>query len=185
MQQQTYRAVVGMLAVTGLRVGEAIRLGSDDVCLRTCIVRVIGTKFGKSREVPLDPSSAEALGAYVESRDLWWPQPCDESFFLSTTGTTLSYSRVRSTFQTLVQRAGLRPRDGRCRPRLHDLRHTVACKILVEWHRDGLDVQSRLPLLSTFLGHGKPEDTYWYLSAVPELLGQVARRLEDTFEDGR
>ena len=185
LQQRTYQAMVGLLAVTGCRVGEVIRLDRDDVCLSTGIVHVIASKFNKSREVPLHPTAVEALGRYVEDRDRLCPQPRSASFFLSTAGTTLTYSRVRSTFQRLTQRAGLLPRAGRCRPRIHDLRHRLACTVLIDWYRSGIDVQARLPLLSTFMGHVKPESTYWYLSAVPELLGLASRRLETTFEEGR
>jgi integrase/recombinase XerD len=185
LQQHTYQAMVGLLAVTGCRVGELIRLDRDDVCLSTGIVRVIGSKFNKSREVPPHPTAVEALGRYVEDRDRLCPQPRSRSFFLSTAGTTLSYSTVRSTFQRLSQRAGLLPRAGRCRPRIHDLRHSLACTVLIDWYRSGVDVQARLPLLSSFMGHVKPESTYWYLSASPELLGLASRRLEDTFEEGR
>lgn len=182
LQAHTYQTLVGLLAVTGLRVGEAIRLNRDDVCLGSGLVRVIKSKFNKSREVPLHPTTVEALRRYVECRDRLCPQPRSGSFFLSTVGTTLTYSTVRSTFQRLAHEAGLRPRAGRCRPRLHDLRHSLACEILIGWYRDGVDVNARLPLLSTWLGHVKPESTYWYLSAVPELLGLASRRLEDTFE---
>jgi integrase/recombinase XerD len=185
MQRNTYHALVGLLAVSGCRVGEVIRLSRDDVHLSTGLIRVTKSKFNKSREVWLHPTTVEALQRYVEVRDQLCPQPRSGSFFLSTTGTTLSYSTVRSTFQRLVQQAGLRPRTGRCRPRIHDLRHTLACKILIGWYRDGLDVQARLPLLSTWMGHVKPESTYWYLSGVPELLGVAAHRLEDAFEGER
>lgn len=182
LQQHTYHALVGLLAVTGCRVGEVIRLDRDDVRLGTGLVRVTKSKFNKSREIPLHPSTVEALQRYVQVRDRLCPKPRSGSFFLSTAGSTLTYSRVRSTFQRLAQQAGLRPRTGRCRPRIHDLRHSLACKILIGWYRAGVDVQAQLPLLSTWMGHVKPESTYWYLSAVPELLGVAAHRLEDTFE---
>jgi integrase/recombinase XerD len=185
LQARTYQTLVGLLAVTGLRVGEGIRLAQDDVCLDSGLVRVIGSKFNTSREVPLHPSSVKALRHYVECRDRLCPKPRCDSFFLSTTGTTLTYSRVRSTFRRLAQQAGLRPRSEQCRPRIHDLRHSLACNVLIDWYGSGVDVQARLPLLSTFMGHAKPESTYWYLSAVPELLGLAARRLEDTFEGDR
>lgn len=185
LQQHTYQALVGLLAVAGLRVGEGIRLNRDDVCLDSGVVRVIRSKFDKSREVPLHPSSVAALRHYAQCRDRLCPRPRCDSFFVSTTGTRLDYSTVRSIFHRLTREAGLRPPSGRCRPRIHDLRHSLACKVLIGWYRDGGDVQARLPLLSTFIGHAKPEATYWYLSATPELLGLAARRLEDTFEGGR
>jgi len=183
IRAHTYQALIGLLAVTGMRIGEAIRLERDEVCLGSGLVRVTRSKFGKSREVPLHPSSVTALRRYAECRDRLCPRPRCDSFFVSSTGTTLSYSSVRSTFQRLTWEAGLRPRGERCRPRIHDLRHSAACAILIDWYRSGVDVQTQLPLLSTFLGHVKPASTYWYLSAVPELLGLAANRLEDTFEE--
>lgn len=155
------------------------------MCLDAGLVRVIRSKFGKSREVPLHPSTVEALQRYADSRDRLCPNPRCDSFFVSTAGTTLTYSTVRSIFQGLAHEAGLRPGAERCRPRIHDLRHSLACATLIGWYRSGVDVQARLPLLSTFMGHVKPESTYWYLTGVPELLGLAARRLEDTFEGDR
>jgi site-specific recombinase XerD len=182
LQRCTYDTLVGLLAVTGLRVGEAIRLNRGDVCLDLGLVRILGSKFNKSREVPLHASTVNGLRRYAQHRDRLCPEPDSEAFFLSTSGTRLSPSRVRSTFRQLVRDAGLTPRSVRCRPRIHDLRHTLAVNTLLGFYRDGLDVQARLPLLSTWLGHVKPESTYWYLTAVPELLGLAAHRLEDTFE---
>lgn len=185
MRRCTYEALVGLLAVTGLRVGEAIRLGRDDVCADPGLVRVIGSKFGKSREVPLDPSTVEALCRYAQRRDQLCPGPQAGSFFLSATGERLVYRSVLSVFHRLTRHAGLGPRSERCRPRIHDLRHSFAVSTLVDWHRAGMDVQAMLPLLSTYMGHVDPKSTYWYLTATPELLGLAARRLEDAFEAGR
>ena len=183
--RHTYQALIGLLAVTGLRVGEAIRLDRSDVCLGSGLVRVLESKFNKSREVPLHPSSVEALSRYAQDRDRLCPEPRSESFFLSTAGTRLNYTSVRSIFARLASEAGLGPRASRCRPRIHDLRHSLAVNSMLDWYRDGAEVQSRLPLLSTWLGHVKPESTYWYLSAVPELLALAAGRLEDSFERAR
>ena len=182
LQRCTYDTLVGLLAVTGLRVGEAIRLNRADVCLDLALVQILGSKFNKSREVPLHASTVNALSRYAQHRDRLCPEPDSEAFFLSTTGTRLCPSRVRTTFRQLVRDAGLTPRSPRCRPRIHDLRHTLAVNTLLGFYRDGLDVQARLPLLSTWLGHVKPESTYWYLTAVAELLALASQRLEDTFE---
>jgi len=114
--------------------------------------------------VPLHASTVNALSHYAQHRDRLCPEPDSEAFFLSTTGTRLCPSRVRTTFRQLVRDAGLTPRSPRCRPRIHDLRHTLAVNTLLGFYRDGLDVQARLPLLSTWLGHVKPESTYWYYS---------------------
>jgi integrase len=185
LQRCTYDTLVGLLAVTGMRAGEAIRLDRADVCLDLGLVRVLDSKFNKSREVPLHLSAVDALRRFAQLRDRLCPEPGSEAFFLSTTGSRLCSSRVRSTFRRLVRDAGLTPRSSRCRPRIHDLRHTLAVNTLLGFYRDGLEVQARLPLLSTWLGHVKPESTYWYLSAVPELLGLASHRLEDTFEADR
>jgi integrase len=182
--RHTYHALVGLIAVTGLRVGEAIRLDRGDVELDAGVVRVWQSKFGKSREVLLHPSAVEALAVYARDRDRLCPTPRCDAFFLSSAGARLIYCNVWSTFSKLARTAGLSPRSPRCRPRIHDLRHSFACATLVDWHRTGADVQTLLPLLSTWMGHVDPKSTYWYLSASPELLGIAARRLEDTFEGG-
>lgn len=182
LKAATYQTLIGLLAVSGLRVGEAIRLDRDDVDGRHGLLRIIKSKFGKSRELPLHPSTVQALHAYARQRDRLYPQASSPSFFVSTAGTRLLAANVRGTFARLVRAAGLKPRSPRCRPRLHDLRHSFAVASLLDWYRAGVDVQARLPLLSTYLGHVEPGSTYWYLSAAPELLALAARRLEQTVE---
>jgi integrase len=167
------------LAVTGLRIGEALRLDRDDVDLAAGVLRVRETKFGKSRHVPIYASTVAALAAYRRRRDNLCPRPRVRSWFVSTTGTRLLYCGVHRTWLGLVEAAGLTPRSGACRPRPHDLRHRFAVMTLLGWYRDGLDVQARLPLLSTYLGHTHPQNTYWYLTGTPELLTIVAARLDD------
>jgi integrase/recombinase XerD len=181
----TYPTLFGLLAVSGLRLGEAIGLDRDDVDARHGLVRVINSKFGKSREVPLHPSAMRALGAYSRRRDRLCPRPASEAFFLSTAGTRLLRANVQRTFIRLKRALGHTPSSPRCRPRLHDLRHRFAVGTLIDWYREGVDVQARLPLLSTYMGHAEPADTYWYLTAAPELLGLAARRLEPTIEQVR
>jgi integrase len=168
-----------------MRVGEAIRLDRADVRLGTGVVRVLASKLGKSREVLLHPSAADALGRYELLRDRLCPAPRAHSFLLSSAGTRLIYCNVASTFRKLSRTAGLRPRSARCRPRIHDLRHSFAVKTVVGWLDAGADVQALLPLLSTWMGHVDARSTYWYLSAAPELLGVAARRLEDAFGGDR
>jgi integrase len=182
LQAITYRTLIGLLAVSGLRVGEAIGLDRGDVDDRDGLVRVIKSKFGKSREVPLDTSAMRALGAYSQRRDRLCPRPVCEAFFLSTAGTRLHAANVRRVFSRLVRAVGLKPRSARCRPRLHDLRHRFAVNTLLDWHRAGVDVQARLPWLATYMGHTEPANTFWYLTATPELLGLVAERLEPALE---
>jgi integrase len=176
----TYETLIGLLAVTGMRVGEAIGLDRGDLDRSDGVVTVRFGKFGKSREIPLHPGTVEALETYARVRDTRCPRSKTPSLFVSTSGTRLIYNNVHFEFHRLVDRAGLKPRSQRCRPRPHDLRHTFAVDTLIGWYRDGGDVEARLPLLSTYLGHRDPGSTYWYLSAAPELLALAARRLEET-----
>jgi integrase len=136
------------------------------------------SKFGKSREVPVHASTVDALAAYTRERDRLCRRPVGPAFFISTAGTRLLYCNAHLGWLDLVRRAGLKPRSARCRPRPHDLRHSFAVRTLLDWYRDGADVQARMPLLSTYLGHVHPANTYWYLSAAPELLHLVAARLD-------
>jgi integrase len=178
LRAATFETLVGLLAVTGLRIGEALRLDRDDVNLDDGVLRIREAKFGKSREVPLHPSTVVALAAYTRRRNELCPCPRDPSFFVSTAGTRLLYCNAHLGWLDLVRRAGLKPRSARCRPRPHDLRHGFAVRTLLGWYRNGDDVQARMPLLSTYLGHVDPANTYWYLSAAPELLTIVAARLD-------
>lgn len=174
----TYETLIGLLAVTGLRVGEAINLDRVDVDPAARVLTVVNGKFGKSRQVPLHASTLARLADYARRRDGLLPTPTASTFFLSTTGTRLSACRVEATFRALVRAAGLQPRSARCRPRLHDLRHTFAVSTVLDWYRDGQDVQTRMPLLSACLGHVDPSATYWYLSTAPELMALACDRLE-------
>jgi len=121
-----------------------------------------------------------ALATYAQLRDEHCPRPKTASFFVSRAGDRLVLVTVQSTFHRLVRDAGLKARSERCRPRLHDMRHSFACAVLLGWYRAGVDVEANLPLLSTYLGHSSPSGTYWYLSAVPELLSLAAERREHT-----
>ncbi|HET6951746.1 MAG TPA: tyrosine-type recombinase/integrase [Acidimicrobiales bacterium] len=184
LRAATFETLVGLLAVSGLRIGEALRLDRDDVDLDDGVLHVRQTKFGKSREVPLHPSTVNALAAYARRCDELCPRPRDPSFFISPAGTRVLYCNAHLAWLDLVRRAGLQPRSATCRPRPHDLRHSFAVCTLLGWYRDGVDVGAHMPLLSTYLGHVHPANTYWYLSAAPELLALVAGRL-DAGEDQR
>jgi integrase/recombinase XerD len=177
-----YQTLIGLLAVTGLRLGEAIRLDRDDVDHRHRLLRIIDSKFGKSREVVLHDSTMRALSEYERLRDQRFPQPRCDAFLVSLRGTRLRKTCIHHMFARLLQVASLAPRSPRCRPRPHDFRHAFAVRTLLEWYRDGVDIQARLPLLSTYMGHVNPASTFWYLTASPELLGLVAARLESTIE---
>jgi integrase len=182
LRAATYRTLFGLLAVSGMRVGEAIHLNRDDVDLERGLLVVWQGKFRKSREVPLQPSTVEALQAYRKRRDELRPRRKQASFFISTVGTRLCESAVRSTFAQLVRWAGLEPKSPACRPRIHSLRHTFAVATLLGWYRAGDDVMAKVPLLSTYLGHVGPVATYWYLQATPDLLAQAVGRLENFLE---
>ncbi len=174
----TYETLMGLLAVTGMRVGEVIRLDRSDLDFDTGVLTIRMSKFGKSRELPLHASTLEALQTYLQRRDQLYPRPTAPSLFISTAGTRLLYCGVHWTFLRLVRRAGLQPRSAACRPRPHDLRHSFAVRTVLDAYRTDADVTARLPLLSTYLGHLHPANTYWYLSAAPELLALAGERLE-------
>lgn len=174
----TCETLIGLLAVTGMRVGEALRLDRDDLDWNRGLLTVRDSKFDRCREVPLHQTTLGALRTYARIRDERCPQPRSPSFFVSRSGQRLAYRTVNWHFERLVRKAGLQARSARCRPRLHDFRHSFACATLEDWYRSGIDVQPRLPLLSTYLGHIDPASTYWYLSEKPELLALAAKRLE-------
>jgi len=161
-----------------MRVGEALRLDRDDVDFAERILVVRDSKSGKSREIPLHDSTAGALRAYARRRDELRTQASSPAFFISLAGTRLLYDGFHLAFLGLVRDAGITPRSATCRPRPHDLRHSFAVSTLIGWYREGVDVEPRLATLSTYLGHVHPANTYWYLSAAPELLGLAAARLE-------
>ncbi|MGD2124162.1 MAG: tyrosine-type recombinase/integrase [Gemmatimonadota bacterium] len=174
---QTFRTLIGLLASTGMRVGEAIALDRTDLDTEDAILTVRDSKFGTSRYLPLHPSTVQALRDYAASRNRYVRRSPGPAFFVSLAATRLIYQNVHSTFFRLVDQAGLAHRKPQ-RPRIHDLRHTFAVRTLIDWHKKGLEVEPRLPALSTYLGHVDPSGTYWYLSAVPELVGSAVERLE-------
>lgn len=185
LRAATYQTLVGLLAVTGMRVGEAIGLNRSDVDLDDGVLTVWYSKFGKSRELPLHPTTVDALRDYAAVRDRLCPKPQAASFLLSAAGTPLVYVTVQQVFAGLLRTAGVTGPAGGQGPRLHGTRHTFACLTLLGWYRTGEDVQARMPLLSTYLGHANPANTYWYLSAVPELLSLAAQRREQAQAAGR
>lgn len=184
LRAATFETLVGLLAATGLRIGEARRLDRGDIDWAEGVLVVRQSKFGKSRLVPVSASSVEALRAYACCRDELLPQPRATSFFISTAGTPLIYTTVCQVFRALCEGAGVGAGASR-RPRIHDLRHTFAVRTLLGWYRADEDVEARLASLSTYLGHRDPRSTYWYLSAAPELLALAAARLEAAQSEGR
>ncbi len=173
----TYETFFGLLWCTGMRIGETIGLQRSDVDLSAGVITVREAKLGRARLVPLQQSTTNALTCYAASRDRLCAQPRSQTFFVSSRGTTLIPQAVLQTFHRLAVRTGLHTETKR--PRVHDLRHSFAVRSLVSWYRSGIDVETRMLALSTYLGHVNPTDTYWYLSASPELIELVAERLED------
>jgi integrase len=178
-----HETVIGLLAVSGMRISEALGLDRDDVDLDAGVLTIRSTKFGKSRQVPLHPSTVEALARYERHREELRPRPWTQSFFVSARGNRPDKSNIELVFRALRRRAGLEGPRGSPKPRLHDLRHTFAVRTLIDWHLSGIDVQPRLLWLSTYLGHVEPSDTYRYLTAAPELLALAAKRLQTTMGD--
>jgi integrase/recombinase XerD len=178
MRAMTWRTLIGLLAVTGMRQGEACRLERDDVDLDAGTLVIADSKFGKSRQVFLHPSAAVAMRAYEQARNQAFPGPETAAFLVNSRGRPLNGHNLPHTFAPLAAAAGIQAPPGRRPPRLHDLRHVFTVATMLDWYRDGGDVQARLPLLSTWLGHVDPKSTYWYFQAVPELLALAAGRLE-------
>lgn len=170
--------LIGLLAATGLRPGEAYALDRGDVDLDQAILTIRESKFRKSREVPLSETAVTALRAYRARRDRWFPRSPSAPFIACRPRGRLAAGNIHYAFQNLLSQAGVGT-PGRRRPRLHDFRHSFAVKTLAGWHAGGLDVQPMLPLLSAYLGHVSPKTTYWYLSAEPGLLLAAASRLEE------
>ncbi len=177
----TYDTLLGLLVVTGMRISEALALRVKDVDLDQGILTIRKTKFGKTRLVPLHPSARGALQHYARQRNALVGHGTTH-FFVSSQGQPLVAGNVWKTFRLLRRRAGLQAREGCDTPTLHHFRHRFATQSLLRWYRAGLDVERRLPVLSTFLGHVSTSSTYWYLSCHPELMGQAMRRLERRWE---
>lgn len=181
---RTYQTLIALLAVTGMRRAEAIGLDRSDLDVEQGLLTIRNGKFGKPRQLPLHTSSIGALSLYRDQRDQRHPTATTDALFLSTVGTRLISDNVTATFNKLVTDSGITWSSQRRRPRLHDLRHSLAVGTLLNWYRAGLDVEPRLPLLSTWLGHVGPATTYWYLTGTPDLLAVIADRL-DTARDGK
>ena len=148
-----------------------VRLDDGMLCLRVA-------KRQKQRDVPLHETTTTALREYTRQRDARFPTLSTPAFFISARGRRMGRGELNQTFTKLIGQVGLEGRGARARPRPHDLRHTLAVRTLIEWYRAGEDIDRRMPLLSTYLGHVDPASTYWYLEAVPELLELIGRRLE-------
>jgi len=184
LRGRTYATLFGLLAVTGLRINEALHLDRSDVDVDSGVLLIRRTKFGKSRLVPIHATTQQALRVYAEARDRILTTGTTQAFFLSERGTRITEWSARYTFAVVSRTIGLRPptRGGRHGhgPRLQDLRHRFAAQTLITWYQAGVDVERELPKLSTYLGHVHTADTYWYLEAIPELLQLAANRVAST-----
>ena len=183
LQPWTYYCLLGLLAVTGLRISEALNLRSADIDWSEGVLTIRDAKFRKSRLVPLHASSLKALSDYAVRKNHLFASPDCGYFFCSRRGTRLDEGQVRRTFYKLSRQIGIRSVSANRGPRLHDFRHRFAVQTLLHWHRNGEDVRRRLPVLSTYLGHAHITDTYWYVSGTPELMEAVVERLEKRWED--
>lgn len=179
----TYRTVIGLLTATGMRVGEAIALNVADIHWEHRLLLIREGKFGKARLVPLHASAFAVLGYYVRERRASYPFTGTPALFLNSYGRRVCHCNLSGAFHQLAKDAGIMPRSRLCRPRIHDLRHSFAIQTLLDWYRAGVDVQPRLPLLSTYMGHVNPATTYHYLQAAPELLALAGERLERHLEE--
>ena len=180
----TYHCLFGLLSVTGLRVSEAQNLELQDVDLRAGVLTIRGAKFGKSRLVPLHASTRRVLADYMARRERMWANRQVSSYlFVSSWGNRLDGGDIRRTFYALSRQIGLRGPFDSHGPRLHDMRHGFASKTLLRWYRAGENAERRLPILSAYLGHVHWSDTFWYLSALPELMHEAMSRLERRWED--
>ena len=183
LRPRIYYCLFGLLSVSGLRLGEARNLELQDVDLKAGVLTIRGTKFGKTRLVPLHASTCKVLADYLARRQRHWAGRAVSSYlFVSSQGNRLDAGDIHRTFNALSRQVGLRGASDRRGPRLHDMRHRFATNTLLQWYRSGQDPERQLPLLSAYLGHVRVSDTFWYLSAQPELMREAMSRLERSWE---
>jgi integrase len=184
LRRWTYHVLLGLLAVSGMRISEVLGLRLGDVDLQNGVLTIRGTKFGQSRLVPLHPSTNKKLKRYRSRRDCYLRgRNAADYFFVSKRGNRLDGAEVRRTFYTLSRQTGLRGPSDSHGPRIHDFRHRFAIQTLINWYRSGEDVERRISVLSTYLGHVHVNDTYWYLTGCPELMGLAVKRLERRWKE--
>ena len=178
LRPRSVRAYLSLLLCTGMRPPEPLRLARTDVDLMSHTLTIRRTKFSKSRIVVIHPTATKALQAYAHARDRLVRSPQSSAFFLGDDGHPLTPTKARWAFCRLRRQLGWAPRPGRPLPRLYDLRHTFVCGRLLAWYRSGVDLDVAIPALSTYLGHVKVTDTYWYVTAIPALMETVSARFE-------
>ncbi len=187
LRGSTHATLYSLIAVTGLRISEALHLADDDVDIRKATLRVRHAKNHVRRVIPITPCTAKKLASYQELRDRAVGKQ-SPTFFLGESGRPVSSQNVQLTFAQCCAKTGLRniPKGAKygTGPRIHDMRHSFAVKTLIDWHRRGLDVDRELYKLSAWLGHKSPKETYWYLEAVPELLQIAVEKVEQAYRQG-
>ncbi len=179
LRARTYATFLGLLAVTGMRKGEAMALDREHVDHQQLLLTLRHTKLNRDRHVPIHPTAQKILLEYQSYRDRIYPQATTASFFVAEHGGRLNSATLRATFIKLSCQIGLREPGQSHGPRLQDLRHSFAVRTMLNWYHTGADVEVQLPKLSTYLGHANVSSTYWYLTAVPELLQLATQRLLD------
>jgi len=183
LHRWTYYCLLGLLSVSGMRIGEIINLQLQDANLQDSLLTIHGAKFGKTRLVPLHSSTTGVLVDYLSRRaQVFFGRVTSDYFFVTRTGNHLDIGQIHRTFYKLSQQVGLRAVGASHGPRLHDFRHRFAVQTLRHWYQSGEDPQRRLPTLSTFLGHVHVADTYWYLNACPELMVAAVAKFEQGWE---
>jgi len=178
LRPATYETLFGLLAATGMRISEALRLERADVLLEHGMLVVRQSKYRKSRLVPLHATTITALRCYARQRDKFLPVAMDNNFFLSPWGRALKIWNAEETFCNLRRQLGWIARGDYPEPRIHDLRHTFITNCLLRWYRHKINVDNAIVSLSTYVGHVRVTDTYWYVSTVPELMASVSERFE-------
>ena len=182
LRAATYQTFIGLLSVTGLRLGEALALNRDDLDTKQSQLIVRHAKGG-GRKVAVHKTTLQALRVYFDCVDRLFPEPVSPSVFVSIRGTRMNKDSIHATFPALIDMAALTGRGQRSRPRIHDLRHSFAVRQLIDWHQQHADVDTRIPLLTAVLGHSNPASTYWYLQAAPELFTIVGQRLDEFLKE--
>ena len=178
LRPATYETLFGLIAAAGLRLSEAVHLLEADVDLKGGLLTVRKTKFAKSRQLPLHPSTVEALRRYRNKRSRHVAVTAEMPFFVSSKARGLSLRQVARVFAALRQQLGWVNRGAHDQPRIHDLRHTFAVRRMLLWQARGAEIDQAMLALSTYMGHAKISNTYWYLTAVPELMAVAAGKFE-------
>jgi integrase len=176
------QTLFGLIACAGLRISEALALLDSDVDLKAGVLTIRRSKFGKSRFVPLNPGAVAALARYRDERVRYVSADPEQPFFIATRGRLLGQAigdrQAHRIFDQLRRQLGWVARGGHANARIHDLRHSFAGRRLLRWHQEGADIHQHMQALSTYMGHAKISNTYWYLTGVPELMQLVGKRFE-------